>query len=305
MRQRLEEIFLRLVRLYTFNTPIKKGKYRAYQWAMTLCRGSHTSLMTRSREGFPFCANLKTGMENTLFFLGEYEPFLSRIVKKLVNTGDICLDVGANFGWYTFLMASKCGTGGAVYAFEPMPSAYASLAKNYELANRPDNIFINNCGLGDSTGTFEINMFEGFSSGHASLSSDAAPVSAAFDCELITLDDYLTDKSISRIDFVKVDIEGAELMFLKGAERLFAGGNQPVILIEMALATTKNFGYLPDDLIKFIGSHADYEFYAADERAETIAPIDRFAQDDIGANVFCVPRRDLAKIELLQEYFGK
>ena len=64
----------------------------------------------------------------------------------------------------------------------------------------------------------------------------------------------------------------------------------PVMMMEMALATTKPFGYLPGDLIKFIGKHAEYDFYALDETNKTINKIDGFNDDEIGANVLCVPK---------------
>ncbi len=57
----------------------------------------------------------------------------------------------------------------------------------------------------------------------------------------------------------------------------------------MALGTTKGFGYLPNDLIEYIRSKADYDFFSIDERSRTLRKIEGFQPDDIGANVLCVP----------------
>lgn len=96
-------------------------------------------------------------------------------------------------------------------------------------------------------------------------------------------------KNIEQVDFIKVDIEGSELKFLRGASRIFKQERPPVMVMEMALATTRPYGYLPGDLIKYIGGQAAYEFYALDEVNRCLRPIDGFADDDIGANVLCFP----------------
>ena len=79
-------------------------------------------------------------------------------------------------------------------------------------------------------------------------------------------------------------------MMLSGASRLFLQDEPPVLEVEMALATTRGFGYLPNDLIKFIRSKADYDFFSIDEGRHKIKRINEFADDDIGANVVCFPR---------------
>jgi FkbM family methyltransferase len=291
MRQNIEEIFLRLIRLYTFNTPVKRGKYRLYQTALALCKERHEALPVRMPDGRRFLANLSDGMQETVYFLGEYERELSNITGRLIRKGHVCLDIGANFGWYTSLMVLACGASGQVHAFEPLPASFAELEKTYKLLGSPSNVLLNNMALGDNRGTIELHLFDGLKSGHASIAPREDMHSAVFRCKMIPLDDYLEENSIVEVDFIKVDIEGAELMFLKGAERLFLQASPPIFMIEMALATSKYFGYVPNDLIEFLRTQCDYQFYAADEYRGTLRLIDRFADEDIGANVFCVPRQ--------------
>jgi hypothetical protein len=78
-------------------------------------------------------------------------------------------------------------------------------------------------------------------------------------------------------------------MFLHGATKLFEQKVPPVIMAEMALGTTKGFGYLPNDLIEFMRQRAAYDFYALNDFDGTLRKIDGFAPDDIGANVLCLP----------------
>jgi FkbM family methyltransferase len=232
-------------------------------------------------------------MNVTVYFLGEYERPISRIASLLIDEGDVCIDAGANFGWYTTLMASRCGRSGSVHAFEPVPASFRELQRNCDLSPESEIITINDLALGDRQGTVRINLFADFPTGHASLAAGGKDATSIFDCRMTTLDAYLEENGIASMNFLKADIEGAELLMLEGASSIFRQENLPVILMEMALEQTKNFGYRPNDLISYIRGRADYIFYAVDEVTEKLRMIDGFADDDIGANVFCIPRGQL------------
>ena len=88
---------------------------------------------------------------------------------------------------------------------------------------------------------------------------------------------------------MKVDVEGAELSLLKGATAVLTQPVPPVIIMEMALGTSSVFGYVPNDLIEFIRSKADFKFYKIDEVNRRLIPIMNFAPGDVGSNVVCVP----------------
>lgn len=289
MRRALENFWLRFIRVYTYNTPIDKGKYRLFSTALKFCKFDHDSVAVTAKDGRHFIVNLSTGMYHQLYFLGEYEKAISNIASRLIGPGDTCIDVGANIGWYATLMAQLCGRDGKVHAFEPVPRTFRELETNVNLSNFKDNITINKNALGDHRERISIRVPKGEPSGHASLASKSDGNDESFECEMLTLDDYLADHSVGNVNFVKVDIEGAEMMFLKGASRLFTQPVPPLILMEMALEQSKHFGYLPNDLIKYISSRGKYAFFRVDERSGTLVQIDGFADNDIGANVFCIP----------------
>lgn len=290
LRRRVEELLLHTVRLYTANTPIKKGKYRLASIALSLCRERHTAMPARLRDGRRFVADLTTGMQEGVYFIGEYEPALTRIVSSLIREGDICLDVGANFGWYTTLMAGLVGERGAVHAFEPLPTVFRELERTYALAGSPENVHIYNLALGETGGEVELYLFEGQPTGHASLSKGRSASHTVALSRMVRFDDHAAEHGISHVDLLKVDVEGAELSFLKGAHRLFEQERLPIILMEMALETSRNFGYGPDGLIQYIAHRGDYAFFAVDEIRTRVREIDGFEESDLGANVFCIPR---------------
>jgi FkbM family methyltransferase len=290
-REKIDRYLLKLVRTYTYNTPIDKGKHRAYDLALKACRAVPDELLAITKDGRKFKVHLDTGIQNTLFFHGEYETVLTRIIRSLLRNGDVCIDVGANFGWYTTLFRLCCGASAQIHSFEPMPPTFAELKANVELMGSPPNVFINHLALGDKPGELSINLFEGLSSGHASLSDQGRDDAVAYRCDVATLDAYLMEKSVDSVNVVKVDIEGAELRFLNGAQKLFDQDAPPIFLMEMALNQTKNFGYVPNDLVDFIRQHGEYEFYRADELSGKLIRFERFDRDDLGANVICFPKR--------------
>ena len=291
MRERLENAMIKAVRLYTFNTPIDKGKYRLMQAAISACRYVPKTVTATTRDGRSIALPISAGMGEAVYFLGEYEREVTRIVEELVRPGDVCLDVGANFGWFTTLLAKLSGPEGFVHAFEPVPSTFAQLESNVALTATPSRIKINNAALGDREDEVIVHVFDDIGLGFSSLSEKGSAGATAVRSRMLTLDAYLGGEREERrnINFVKLDIEGAELMFLKGASMLFDQQTPPIILAEMATEQSRNFGYSPNELIEFIGSRRPYEFYAVNEFNGEMERIEGFRDDEIGANVFCLP----------------
>lgn len=288
-------MLLKLVRLYTFYFPFERGKGRFYKLAKTLSGNSAEKMLATAKDGRKLRVSLTEWAGEGIYFLGKYEVFSTEIIGKYVNKGDVCLDVGANIGWFTTLLSKICGASGAVHAFEPVPETFEFLRENVSLNGDPPNVLINNFALGDEEKDFVIHVFENMPLGHSSLRAKPDKKSTAVPIRLVTLDSYLESNDIKRVDFVKVDVEGAEKLFLDGAGKLFAQATPPLIFMEMALSETSRFGYLPNDLIVFLKAQADYKFYALDEENKRLKEIEGFAPDDIGADVLCVPagKRDI------------
>lgn len=281
--------WLRMVRFYTFNFPIDKGKGRVFKFAKRFCRTFPADVITRTKDGRRIRIGFRDWADDHIYFLGSYEPFCTKIVSKYITKGSVCLDVGANIGWYTTLFQRLCGATGHVHSFEPVPSTFEELRFNVGLNPENDKVRLNRFGLSDEIRDIEIYLFPDDPSGHASLSTAGHGHARAIQTRVSTLDAYLSENGIDKVDFVKVDVEGAELMFLKGATRLFEQKTPPVILMEMSPETSARFGYGPNDLIEFISDRAAYEFLALDEKEKRVWPFARFGVGSEGRNVLCVP----------------
>jgi FkbM family methyltransferase len=295
MKGKLAENWLKLIRLYTFYSPVRKGKVRLYEFAMNLCSEKPQDQVAITFDGRKINVNLASRVSDPVYFLGEYEREISKLVIKIVKEGDVCFDVGANYGWYATLFSSLCGNTGQVHAFEPLPGLFEKLQRNMELAGYPENVFLEPLALGDENRIVTLHTFPGLTTGHNSLSAMDQDNYETTEVKMVTLDSYLSEKGLTRVDFLKIDIEGAELLFLHGARSLFKIDRPPFLLMEMALNTSKGFGYIPNDLIEFIRSQAAYRFFTIDESDGRLTEIEGFAADDIGANVLCIPEGRMAE----------
>jgi FkbM family methyltransferase len=158
---------------------------------------------------------------------GRYEPDTTAIVERLVKPNMICFDVGANMGFYTVLMARLAQS---VVGFEPAISLYDRLRRHVEL-NRLRNVTTERLALSDRHGEGKIYVTpDSASIAPQHWSPDAATSVDTFDC--MSLDEYCTSHGIHQIDFMKVDIDGHEPAFLRGAVTTLSR-LRPTLIIEV------------------------------------------------------------------------
>jgi len=173
-------------------------------------------------------------------------------VRALVRPGDLVVDVGANLGWFSLVMAEAVGPGGEVWAVEPTPPILRALKRNLAL-NESLNVRVFELALGDAAGTAEIHIFSGLPHGHASVSTLDRTDYNTHEVERRTLDDLLDGRVPA---FVKIDVEGSELAVLRGASATIAAECPPMWMIEVNYETSAAFGFQPADLLAlFRGAH--------------------------------------------------
>lgn len=279
----------KLTRLYTFYTPIRKGKYRLALASLGLKKDLPRQVIAKTSDGRTLKVNFNNNFAHFVYFLGEYEPAITNVIKKIVKKGDICFDIGGNIGWYTTLLQTLVGKNGEVHSFEPVPPTFEILEENVKSNKNSEVVHLNNFALGEKSGEANLHVFDNFDA-HASMSDFGQNNVTVYRCSVSTINSYLTENKIENVKFVKVDIEGAELSMLKGATDFFKQEIPPIFEIEMALDTTKGFGYLPNDIIEFIRNQYEYEFYAINEKTFFLEKIEKFNPEDKGANVLCVPK---------------
>lgn len=192
------------------------------------------------------------------------------LLPLLVRKGETVLDIGANVGQLTLPLAKIVGNNGAVFAFEPIANNYQNLTMNI-LAGELDTIVKTfKLGLSDceKKATFIIpneRMTEATLVPHKVKSwAEIKNPDSEFqyeDCDITTLDKFIEFNNIENIAFIKCDVEGAELSVLKGAENLLSSSSPPIIMLEAYEGWTKDFGYTPIEMFRYLNSIAGYEIY--------------------------------------------
>jgi len=152
------------------------------------------------------------GSANHSCWLGFYEQKKQQILMDEVESGSVFYDVGANVGIYSLLSSLLVGNG-KVYAFEPVPRNLAYLRRHLKL-NHARNVeilpFAISGKIGPAQFETEASGLMGYLAGEGNLSVETA-----------TLDSLVENGRIAPPDFLKMDIEGAELSALHGARFLF------------------------------------------------------------------------------------
>ncbi len=149
---------------------------------------------------------------------GHYEPDTMQLMAKLIQRDSVCLDIGANLGVMTVAI-STLAPQGQIYAFEALPQIYAHLQQNLSV-NRVSNAVALNLAVYDKIGTLSFDYVAEFAGGSfASETGVHDHRSQRTEVACVTLDEWVTQQKLSRLDFVKMDIEGAEVRALAGAQQ--------------------------------------------------------------------------------------
>lgn len=190
------------------------------------------------------------------------------VIRSLVREGDVVYDIGAHFGLYTVLFSSLVGETGAVFAFEPNPEVLSSINKTVKTT---PNVNLFEVALSDREGTASLFVPEDASM--ASLSDWTDGVGGKVEtvlCEQIRLDDLMAREgdAIPLPEFVKCDVEGAEMLVFGGASKVFDRIDAPTVLFEVNAKAAKKFGNIPADYFGFFRSleFADYSVFEVTRR---------------------------------------
>jgi FkbM family methyltransferase len=231
-----------------------------------------------------------------LLTYSERETAESVVMRKFVRPGDTALDVGVYWGLYTVFMSRLVGENGTVHSFEPNEKLVPSLALT---AQSLPNVRLHNIALSDRNGevSFFVPKHDASMASLTDWTRGRAGDVEELKCKMMRLDDLVNEQTVSVPDFIKCDVEGAELAVFKGAVETLNRPDAPIIFFEVNPEATTATGNEPDTCFKFLESlsSARYRFFQMKElELEAINGFKDLRFNQFGfTNAVAVPRNRL------------
>jgi len=219
------------------------------------------------------------GAGKLIFVFRESCELELKYLENFVLPGMTFLDIGANYGIYTVAAASLVGSSGRVFAFEPCLDTFATLTNNVE-TNRLRNVRLFALALSNRDGKARLYHHE---RGADKCSLGPPPGNTLQFEEVVTrtVDSVFCDEP-PQIDFMKIDVEGAEELVLRGAERVINEGH-PTILFEINHEAARKLELDPHGAWNLL-SHWGYQFFSLSGAGELRA----LSYPSLGGNVIAV-----------------
>lgn len=183
--------------------------------------------------------------------MGEMKGYLQ---KYEINEGDVVIDAGAYVGEFTLLASILVGSKGKVISFEPDPKNYGILSnniKNYALSN----VLVLNKGLWSEDKVLCLKMYD-----MASTFIDIDAPWPVADITVVSLDNELQRLGISKVDFIKMDIEGAEIEAIKGSKGILTNNNVKLAIASYHLLNNEKTHFRLEKLLPELGYSAETVF---------------------------------------------
>jgi FkbM family methyltransferase len=244
-----KNLFEKLIIKYFELVPFLKGKDKLFRFAKK-----------RSMLGKPFNFRFRPNtrmyidvsdfIQVNIFFhkCYYYEKFETFLWLELTEKANIIFDIGANVGYYSLLAAGNKKAG--IYSFEPITATFEKLEKNKDL-NRFRNINCFKKVVSNKPGTIKMFLGDELNRGMSSIVKSETMSNEFEEAEAIVLDEFCSSHSIGKVDLVKIDVEGSEMLVLGGMNKILEN-SKPFLMIEVLNETLGKFGFSIVDIYRFL-----------------------------------------------------
>ena len=210
--------------------------------------GSDTLDARAPEYGLDLKVKVRDVIGRHIYKYGAHDPILTRFLKQTLTLqpGDVVLDIGANIGWYSLTLNSMAPQGVDIFAFEPHPSNLALLRENLR-RNSASMVTVVPCAVSDHPGEQDMFAYAGENTGRHSL----LPINDGQRIRIrtVTLDEFWVERDLrNRVPrFIKIDIEGYELVALRGGLEVLK--RSPTVLFEYSPKFMLDAGLAPMELL--------------------------------------------------------
>jgi FkbM family methyltransferase len=216
-----------------------------------------------------------------------------RFLWDALDAGMVFMDLGAYQGIYSVVAGKKLNGTGNIYAFEPSPREFRRLQVHFRW-NRLSNARAEMFALGDSTSqTTFFQVKSGDTTRNGLRAPDSRDAVTEIPVSIISLDEYVREQNIERVDIIKLDVEGGEIDVLRGAANVFRD-LRPLLICEVLDATTRAWGYDACQIIQAVQDFG-YEWFDFNSDGSLEPHAERLSYPQV-KNYLAVPheRRGLA-----------
>jgi FkbM family methyltransferase len=204
---------------------------------------------------------------------GVWEPHVTNYLVKNVKPNETVIELGANIGYHTALMAKSVSPGGRIYAYEANSAVYDLAKFSLRMNDLSDIVEMKNIGISDKTGEAFLHcdrpdnlslLRTNIGTAHITLAEGQSNNNSAKKIKVTSLDEDLPD--LKNVDWLRMDIEGSELLAIHGAKRIIESSPNIKIVMEWAPFMLENFGNVSDfiDLLHNYG----FTFYNIEDNGD-------------------------------------
>ena len=234
--------------------PVVSQKWEIEKLAPYMCRiGLLRPVRLEVEPGVSFLLDPRDLVPATILRTGQWQPEIWDSIAPRLSEGSVFLDVGAHIGYFSMKAATKVGKSGHVLAFEPNPETLKLLRDNV-IANRAENVLVEAVACTDREQMLTLYAGPSINTGMSSIDSRNVPLEGAprsYSVRGRPIDDVIRELNLTRVDAIKVDVEGAEVYVLRGAIDTLKRFH-PKLVVEVVPEQLANLGTTRDDLTSLI-----------------------------------------------------
>jgi len=242
-------MFYKLLNVYTRNFSFPHRGLKYFLKAANSLGIANRMYKKRLHGIFYMLLNPTEHIQQQLFWYGYYEKEVGDLLKKIVKPGDVFLDLGANIGYFSLLVASNSPSV-KVISFEPVAGLFQNMNDNIFL-NNSKNITTVNAAVGEMSEEKELFVSAPDNLGMSSFHQPENYSGKKERIKVETIDDWFKTSGLAKIDIVKLDIEGSELAALKGMKEVLQK-QKPVLIVEINPETLSMFNLNPSDVVVYL-----------------------------------------------------
>lgn len=203
-------------------------------------------------------------------FLRIGERFELKVYRDLLEEGMVVVDVGANIGMYTFEAAKRVGPTGRVIAFEPDPYNFSVLSQRLK-KSKYKNVTLVNEALSDSNGSTKLYIDECNPGNHSFSQENLYRGRGFIQVPTVSLDGYLANERVERVDVIKIDVQGAEGLVFVGAKETLRNNDLKIVMEFWPFGMTQVESD-PGEVMGQLGSYG-FECKVLDKKTKRLSPL--------------------------------